>query len=123
MKSIWYQNRTQVYMYKENQNSILFKFWMKYIPITTYIWHLSVHTNLYLKTLSKWKIQKIKICTYPGNIDEVAEIVHNVGDITFHSLQQRLLFLSSRCRRCRSGPTSAWSTFVHSLILHSVMKL
>jgi hypothetical protein len=36
----------------------------------------------------------------------VAEVVNDVTNIAFDSLQQCLLFLSCRCRCCRRGPTS-----------------
>lgn len=58
---------------------------------------------------------------YPSNIDEVAEIVDDAGDIAFNSLQQRLLLLncgsSSRCSGSATAAAathSCWSTFVHS---------
>jgi hypothetical protein len=47
--------------------------------------------------------RRVKIYTYSGNIDNVAEIVNNVSYITFHFLQQRLLLLNHGCLIIRLG--------------------
>lgn len=40
----------------------------------------------------------------PGDVDEVAEIVDDAGDVGLHSLKQRLLLLSCRHSSSRGGP-------------------